>query len=112
MIEAIIFDKDGTLLDFDPFWVSVSVHAIKDTLKAVGREDIPVDEILSAIGVTNGVTAINAVLCKGTYEEIGEAVYNVLRAHGCEVPLDDAVKLVVDGYNNNSEHLCDILFLL
>lgn len=103
MIEAIIFDKDGTLLDFDAFWVSVSVYAIKHTLDAFGRSDIPVDEFLTAIGVTNGVTDIDAVLCKGTYEEIGEAVHGVLRAHGCDVPLGDTVKLVIEGYNKNAD---------
>lgn len=49
-IQAIIFDKDGTLLDFDAFWIAVSVYAIKDMLKQLGRENIPVDEFLDVLG--------------------------------------------------------------
>ncbi len=35
MIKAIIFDKDGTLIDFDSFWVTISEYAIKEMLEAL-----------------------------------------------------------------------------
>ena len=37
MVKAIIFDKDGTLIDFDSFWITVSVDAIKHILKNVNN---------------------------------------------------------------------------
>ena len=76
--DAIIFDKDGTLIDFDTFWVTVSVKAIEDILKKLGREDICVSEILSAFGIHAGVIDIEGVLCKGTYEQMGQILYNIL----------------------------------
>jgi len=97
--DLIIFDKDGTLIDFDAFWVSVSVKAIEYVLRKVGREDIPVDEILLAIGVKNGVTDIDGKLCGGTYLEIAELIWGVIESHGCDVPRDRGINLVIDGYN-------------
>ena len=101
--DAIIFDKDGTLIDFDAFWVTVSVKAIEDILNKLGRTDIPACDILTAFGVNDGVTDIEGVLCKGTYEQMGQIVHGILSEHGCNIPLDEAVKLVIDAYNKNAD---------
>ncbi len=101
--EAIIFDKDGTLIDFDAFWVSVSVKAIEDVLKQTGMQEIPVTVVLEAFGVHDGVTDINGVLCKGTYEEMGHIVHGILREHGCSLTCDEVVRLVLDAYNRNAD---------
>lgn len=101
--DAIIFDKDGTLIDFDAFWVTVSVKAIEDILNKLGRTDIPACDILTAFGVNDGVTDIEGVLCKGTYEQMGQIVHSILKGHGCNIPLDEAVKLVIDAYNKNAD---------
>ena len=56
--DLIIFDKDGTLMDFDAYWVTVSRTAIDRILSRMGRTDIPMETILSALGVKNGRTDI------------------------------------------------------
>ena len=101
--EAIIFDKDGTLIDFDAFWVSVSVKAIEDVLGQTGMQEVPVTAILEAFGVRDGVTDINGVLCKGTYEEMGHIVHGILEAHGCTLTRDEVVKIVLNAYNQNAD---------
>lgn len=35
--DIIVFDKDGTLMDFDSFWIALSVSAITDVLKKQQR---------------------------------------------------------------------------
>jgi len=99
--DAVIFDKDGTLIDFDSFWIPVSVKVIEDVLHEIGQEQIPVDEFLTAFGVENGVTSINGVLCHGTYAQLGEAVHEVLCKHGCNVSCTDIIRMVTDGYASN-----------
>lgn len=99
--QAIIFDKDGTLLDFDTFWISVSEGAIRDTLLSLGREDLPLSDFLNAIGVNDGKTDINSILCKGTYEEIGIAIYDTLLEQGVSADKKKTVETVLDAYVGN-----------
>jgi phosphoglycolate phosphatase len=100
---AVIFDKDGTLIDFDAFWVSVSVKAIEDVLTRTGMDPSLLAPILEAFGVRDGVTDMNGILCKGTYEEMGHIVYHILQKKGCTLTCDEIVKLVLDAYNRNAD---------
>ena len=101
-VDGIIFDKDGTLMSFDAFWVSLSVKALEDVLGELGMELGLVGEILEAFGVHDGVTDINGVLCKGTYAEMGEIVYGILAEHGCTADCGDVVKAVEEAYSRNA----------
>ncbi|MBQ4528524.1 MAG: HAD family hydrolase [Clostridia bacterium] len=102
-IKGIIFDKDGTLIQFDAFWISVSVNAINQILKELDREDIPAEEILLSIGVENGVANTDGLLCKGTYEQIALAINDVLKKHNCMVSDEKFVSMVLDAYNRNAD---------
>lgn len=101
--DAIIFDKDGTLMSFDAFWVSLSVKALEDVLGQLGMESGLFGEILEAFGVHDGVTDINGVLCKGTYAEMGEIVFHILAEHGCAANCEDVVRAVESAYSRNAE---------
>lgn len=101
--QAIIFDKDGTLLDFDLLWLPISYKAIEDILAAVKQKLDLTEEILSALGVKNNITGINGVLCKGTYDQMGQAIYKVLKKYGCDITEEEAVRLTIDAYHRNSE---------
>ncbi|MGM9624114.1 MAG: HAD family hydrolase [Eubacteriales bacterium] len=101
--DLIIFDKDGTLMDFDAYWVTVSRKAIAGLLSRMGRTDIPMETILSALGVKNGRTDIDGVLCKGTYEQMGRIVYDVLTEYRCDVTCGDTVQAVIDAYRGSAD---------
>lgn len=100
---AILFDKDGTLLDFDAFWVSVSVKALEEVLAHFHCPHVPINEILEAFGVHDGVTDIDGVLCKGTYRQMGELVYDVLHSYGCTADVEEVVTTVIHAYNCNTD---------
>lgn len=101
--DVIIFDKDGTLLDFDAFWVSLSRVAIGHVLADFGMDAALQNDILEALGVHDGVTDINGVLCKGTYEEMGHIVYAILQPHGLTVPCKDVVTEVEAAYARHAK---------
>ena len=102
-IQAILFDKDGTLMKFDHYWVEVSRHAINDILRQIDREDIPPECLLAALGVKDGISDTDGLLCKGTYEQIGWALNEVLREHGADVSEADSIKMTLAAYDKNAD---------
>lgn len=99
--EAIIFDKDGTLLDFDAFWLPVSRKALPKVLAQLELDTGLLDEVLEGIGVHSGVTQISGVLCYGTYGQIAHGVYQVLKRHGCTASEDTVAQLVENAYEES-----------
>ena len=100
-VKAIIFDKDGTLIDFDAFWVSLSRAALGEVLAKCNQPAEMLEEMLTAFGVHDGVTDVNGVLCKGTYEEMARIVYDILVHHGETAAFEEIYPMVIDAYNSN-----------
>lgn len=101
--DAIIFDKDGTLLDFDAYWVSVSDAAITSVLTEYGAPLSLKEKILLAFGIENGMTYPDGILCRGTYEEMGDTVFEILKSHGCAISRDEAINSVICAYNASAD---------
>ncbi|MBO5453098.1 MAG: HAD family hydrolase [Clostridia bacterium] len=101
--KAIIFDKDGTLIDFDAFWVTISEYAVKEMFEILNCKDVPVNEALEAMGVKDGVTSINGVLCYGTYKMMAEKIYGVLTKHGYTKSFEEVEELTLKTHKNHSD---------
>lgn len=102
-VDAIIFDKDGTLIDFDAFWVEISVRAIGEVLSRLEMQAVDPALILEAFGVHDGVTDVDGILCMGTYAAMGHVVYEILREHGGAVSEETVTQTVIDAYNRHSD---------
>lgn len=84
MIKGIIFDKDGTLLDFNKMWLSAARKVIKEYCK---MNFLPTDvqsekRLLSAIGVEGDVIKQDGALAYMTYRQIGEVIAESFPEYG------------------------------
>ncbi len=93
MIKAIIYDKDGTLMRFDDFWVPVAKEAIKEIVKR--HTNVPSETVLKIsaeigenIGIFNDTVDPKGILCGGTYAQFAEAVTETLNKFGFDVCVD------------------------
>lgn len=116
--KAIIFDKDGTLMDFDSFWLPVTHNVIEELKRDRKAAAISESEILNALGVEDDITNINGVLCGGTYAQTGRIMYDVLKSHGYKSTINEVTEFVTDSYHRNCEkgivkptcdNICEVL---
>lgn len=98
--KAIIFDKDGTLLDFDAFWVTVSDVAVGKILDKL-ESAAPKEEVLRALGIVEGKADINGVVVYGTYAQMAEAIYGVLKTYGYTGTVDALLPITVETYHQS-----------
>lgn len=116
--KAIIFDKDGTLMDFDSFWVTVTHNVIEELKEEMGIMDVLEEDILLALGVENGVTSISGVLCHGIYQQMGEIMHDILKKHGYKFSINQVTERMIESYHRNYErgiikptcdNICEVL---
>lgn len=101
--KAILFDKDGTLLEFDPFWIAVSEFAIEQILTEFSLSLSLKGDCLKSIGLDDGVVDVDGVLCKGTYGQVASAIYSVLSKDGFSVDQKEFERVCVKAFHQNIE---------
>ncbi len=76
MIKGIVFDKDGTLLEYEEFWIPVAEGATAELLNEHGYDISLLSPMLDSIHAYDGR---RGVLCYGTYTDICNAMNERLR---------------------------------
>ncbi len=102
-IRMVIFDKDGTLMDFDAFWVTVSQAAVPDMLQSLALDPALADALLTAMGVHDGTTDVRGVLSWGTYSQMGGVMHDALTAAGVACDRDEVIRLTEEMYHRHAE---------
>ena len=99
--KAILFDKDGTLIDFDSVWVTVSSYAISYILKEINMPQIPKIELLECLGIYDGTASIDGVLAQYPYDIMSEHINKVLCKHGCSIDSGRLCEITQKAYIDN-----------
>lgn len=84
MIKGILFDKDGTLIDFFSLWLQAALEVVPKFLEVNHIEGSPemVDYILKAIGVEGSNVDPAGALAYKSYGEIAEEIRKSLEKKG------------------------------
>lgn len=79
-IRGILFDKDGTLLNFHTFWPPIVQEVIDLLLEQIGgqKNDLLKEELLKRIGYVNHQIEEYGILASGTTKDLADAIQNVL----------------------------------
>lgn len=86
-IKGLLFDKDGTLLEFHQMWLQVAKGAAADTLNAYPTEsscdnhqtNVDMTTLLAAIGVHGDYVDNHGLLASNPVEDTAEAWYQLLQ---------------------------------
>jgi HAD superfamily hydrolase (TIGR01549 family) len=86
-IKGLLFDKDGTLIEFHTIWVKVALDLVKELNLLLKAEDASLtDDLLQAIGFQNNQVDPKGILAGGTKLDIAEAFEAVIRQKGLPLP--------------------------
>ena len=103
-IRGILFDKDGTLLDFNSIWIPAANCLIDNILHKYCEFDNDTirNELFQSIGIEGKNISGQGILASGTVFDIADAFTNVLRKEKKEVFVKDII-------NSVSESLCEFV---
>ena len=104
MLKAILYDKDGTLMQFDAFWVPVTRAAIKRIVESeiidkktktgekIKSGDKTIEKIClkieQSIGITGETVDPHGILCGGTYGQFATEITAALNGFGFDCAVD------------------------
>ena len=97
----IVFDKDGTLMDFEKFWVKILKISIEAILKKYNAPTHLAQDICKAYGADGAVVDINGIFCSGTYEMMGNTIYDIFEENGIKTDFDELCAVTKDEFYSN-----------
>lgn len=99
MIKGILFDKDGTLIDFS-LWRDAGINAVKEILREYGlnNDESLYNRLIKSIGIEdNGVDPFGALAFK-THGDVAGELYFILNQHNLNLD-----------FNKFNIHVSDLL---
>jgi HAD superfamily hydrolase (TIGR01509 family) len=107
-IKAIVFDKDGTLVDFEKFWIPVAKYATEYVFKNAGVDFSHVDNHLRELGIRDGIVDIKGVLARGDHRGIIDFLHKEIISSGINMTWEKAAELMIEGYGKDSKSVGEV----
>ena len=92
-VELVVFDKDGTLIDFHALWSPRAERAIETICSALGSDQFLAKDLAAALGYNPKISRVisQGPLASGTRSEMEIVVATILFQH--QIPWDTAKEL-------------------
>ena len=92
-VELVVFDKDGTLIDFHALWSSRAERAIETICSALGSDQFLAKDLAAALGYNPKISRVisQGPFASGTRSEMEIVVATILFQH--QIPWDTAKEL-------------------
>ena len=107
-LKAIVFDKDGTLVDFDKLWIPAARANAKAVFSACGAGFDKLEKYLYSVGVRNGYVDIRGALPRGDYRAVTENMRECLLEMGIDCGYGELYPLCVAVYGREAKREEDI----
>ncbi|MBU2700002.1 phosphoglycolate phosphatase [Sporomusaceae bacterium BoRhaA] len=80
-IRGVLFDKDGTLLDFNSIWLPVALDLVNILVAEYRLEEVVLikKHLLQCLGINQGSFEADSVLIYGTSSDIAKALHKTFR---------------------------------
>ncbi|CAH2212160.1 HAD family hydrolase [Tepidibacter aestuarii] len=105
-IKGILFDKDGTLIDFHSVWIEISNRVVENLLIDLNIETTTelTYELLNSIGIDNDKVDPHGILACNTSSYSGEAFAKILSKNGYSIDFDKVIELTEYYFDYYSTH--------
>ncbi len=100
--QAIIFDKDGTLMDYDSFWIPVAKVTTQEILEKYGAPLNLLPDILYDAGLRGETVDLRGIMCGGTYAMIAELYGSYLEKANIPYDADTLYRETVEYFEKNT----------
>lgn len=102
MIKGILFDKDGTLIDFFSIWPEIAKRVIPAFLELNGlneHKDME-EDLFKSIGLHEGVVDPRGAFAYKSYTEISEDICDCLNKYGINMTVNGVYRQIKDMFND------------
>lgn len=99
-IKGILFDKDGTLIDFYEVWGTAAEAVMKHLAEKYGTGETEKlsHKLLEALGVHGGIIDSEGALAWKSYDLIAKDLIRAMEQNGISACFDDLKQYLVDGF--------------